>query len=125
MKRIISVALIILMSVQSFYKLGVITYFQLNREFIAKVLCINKEKPATMCHGQCFLKNKLDLAEKASDSPAPAHAGKEKIEFPTFIVCELSYNFQQVSYAVIRNTNYLQNSSSVSLAAPFHPPAIA
>jgi hypothetical protein len=113
------------MSIQSFYKLGVITYFQLNREFIAEVLCINKEKPATMCHGQCFLKKKLDLTEDAPKIPASAPTGKEKIEFPTFIVSELLYSLQPISQLGVNNTNYFRTSSPVMLGAPFHPPTVA
>jgi hypothetical protein len=111
------------MSVQSFYKLGVITYYQLNREFIGKALCINKAKPETMCHGQCFLKKKLDLGDEAPRTPAPG--GNNKIEFPTFIVSELTYDFQLASRFAIKNTNYLRTSSSVTLATPFHPPTAA
>lgn len=115
------------MSVQSFYKLGVVTYFQINREFIAEVLCINKEKPATMCKGQCFLKKRLNFGNQTPErsAPAPAPAGKEKIEFSTFLVCEFSYGFQQPSPSGIKNTNYLSSLSSKHSATPFRPPAAA
>jgi hypothetical protein len=110
------------MSGQSFYKLGVITYFQLNRKFIAEVLCINKKEPIAMCHGQCFLKKKLDLADPESSAPAPV--GKEKVEFPTFIVSEISFGFRTPPPAGANNTDYLITFSSVHLPAPFHPPTV-
>jgi hypothetical protein len=124
-KKIISIGLIMLMSVQSFYKLGVVTYFQINREFIAEVLCINKEKPATTCHGQCFLKKKLNFTDQATERSAPAPVGKEKVEFPTFIIYEFFYGFQQLSQAGLKNSNYLDSASAAHLAAPFRPPTVA
>lgn len=122
MKKVISIGLIILMSVQSFYKLGVITYFQLNRDYIAEVLCINKEKPITMCYGQCFLDKNLDLANDAPQSTVPV--GKEKIDIPVFITSENIYSFQLSSPAAELNTRYFFSSISVALAPPFHPPAV-
>jgi hypothetical protein len=110
------------MSAQSFYKLGVMTYFQINRDFIAEVLCINKEKPATSCNGQCFLKQKLQLADDAPEAPTPAPAGKQSIDFPTFIVSENYYGFQRVPLPVSQNTSYVGNTSSPHVRSQFHPP---
>ena len=124
MKRIISIGLIVLMSVQCFYKLGVITYFQLNRTYITQVLCVNKEKPMTMCYGQCFLKKNLNLAEDISRQHSTTSAGKEKIELPAFLVSETAYSFQIVPYLSISNSVYYFSSSSDHSRVPFHPPAL-
>lgn len=111
------------MSAQSFYKLGVITYFQLNREFIAEVLCINKEKPITMCEGQCFLKKNLQQADDVTQAPAPS--GKEKVDFPTFLVSESCYTFSHHSGSAPMNTLYIDTASTEHVVAPFHPPTVA
>jgi hypothetical protein len=34
---------------------GTIAYFNLNREYIAKVLCENRDKPKLNCNGKCYL----------------------------------------------------------------------
>jgi hypothetical protein len=122
MKRIISIGLIILMSVQSFFKLGVITYFQLNREYIAEVLCINKAEPITMCYGQCFLKKNLDLADHSPKSTAPV--AKDKVELPSFLISEMFYSLSEAGQLPINNTHYCSNYSTVKPEAPFHPPTI-
>ncbi len=44
--------------------------FELRRDYIYSVLCINKERPITVCGGHCFLTAQL---EKAA-----AHQQKEK-----------------------------------------------
>jgi hypothetical protein len=42
--------------------------FLLNQEFIAEVLCINKDKPMLNCDGQCFLATQLKKAEEKERS---------------------------------------------------------
>ena len=123
-KRIISIALILLMSLQCFYELGILTYFQLNRDYIAEVLCINKDKPAKMCHGQCFLTKSLDLAidEPSNESTTPPAI--QKAEFPVFIVSELQYALHEETTSQVRNARYLATISSKHTPTPFHPPGL-
>jgi hypothetical protein len=111
------------MSAQCFYKLGVIGYYQLNQDYIAEVLCINKEKPLSTCHGQCFLKQKLNLAEEKEKAPAPL--GKEKIEIIVFLVSQCHYLFKGVPERSILNSAYDQNYSSDHTRSTFHPPCFS
>jgi len=46
---------------------GTIAYFHLNREYIAKVLCENRQRPELKCNGQCFLAKKLKQQEDNKD----------------------------------------------------------
>jgi hypothetical protein len=111
------------MSLQCFFKLGVITYFHMNREYIAEVLCINKEEPITMCYGQCFLDKNLDLADDANSDDSTLPIGKLKIDFPVFIISESFYSFQKLLKSEQANSYYRAASSSAHHPAPFHPPA--
>ncbi|GJM28580.1 MAG: hypothetical protein DHS20C17_12150 [Cyclobacteriaceae bacterium] len=36
--------------------------YELRRDYISEVLCINREKPKTNCEGKCYLKKKLNQA---------------------------------------------------------------
>src|SRR5688500_9785475 len=54
-KKVIAIVFLLLLCTQYIFKLGIITYFEANREYIAEVLCVNKAEPITMCYGQCFL----------------------------------------------------------------------
>ncbi|MEL6558778.1 MAG: hypothetical protein AAFQ94_11380 [Bacteroidota bacterium] len=38
--------------------------FEIRKDYIAKVLCINKEKPITQCGGKCFLKRQLENTQQ-------------------------------------------------------------
>lgn len=123
MKRVIAIGLIFLLSAQCFYNLGLIAYYHLNKEYIAEVLCINKEKPVTMCYGQCFLQRNLDIPDEAESIPLPA--GKEKVEIPVFVGSECSYTFESPSRLSIPNSPYINGYSWMHSFVPFRPPAVA
>jgi hypothetical protein len=122
-KRFTSIALIFLLSLQCFYKLGVITYFQLNRQYIAEVLCINKEKPITMCYGRCFLDKNLEIADDTNDDGA-LPASKQLIDFPVFLVSESNYCLGLTIKPAKGHCRYITASSTKHSSAPFHPPAV-
>lgn len=46
---------------------GTIAYFQLNREYIAKVLCENRARPQLKCNGKCYLARKLKQQQQKQD----------------------------------------------------------
>jgi hypothetical protein len=123
-KKCIAIGLILIMSAQCFYKLGVITYFQLNRDYIAEVVCVNKEKPITMCYGQCFLDKSLDLADDHTTDDGTAPSGKQRIDFPVFLVIENAYTFASEANFEIAGSSYLAPLSTKHCAAPFHPPSV-
>jgi hypothetical protein len=109
-----------MLSIQCFYKLGVIGYFQLNQKYIAEVLCINKENPVSSCHGQCFLKRSLDLAEDSEQLPFPV--GKEKIELPNFLISESTFSFKPFAESVMMNSSYTNIYRFEYASTAFHPP---
>jgi len=122
--RIISIALILLMSLQCLYKLGVITYFQLNQDFIAEVLCVNKEKPDIMCHGQCFLDKNLEVADSQTPEDGTAPVGKQNIDFPVFIISESQCPLIDFMLCKLQEVDYDASISSEHTSVPFHPPAV-
>jgi hypothetical protein len=46
---------------------GTIAYFKLNRDYIAKVLCENRERPQMHCNGKCYLAKKLKQQQEKQD----------------------------------------------------------
>jgi hypothetical protein len=113
------------MSLQCLYKLGVITYFQLHRDYIAEVLCINKDKPAIKCHGHCFLNKNLEMAEDASSDQEPRPTGKENVDFPVFLISESNYCFVPVDNDGTANCLHLTRKYSEYSTLPFHPPTMS
>ena len=121
MKKLAAIAFIFLLSAQCIFKLTIITYFQANRAYIAEVLCVNKEKPMTMCMGQCFLDRNLSLVDDEIPKQAPTTT-KLSVEAPVFVATDFQVNLN-------RNPLEVENSSApqplynvYSQRAFFHPP---
>lgn len=121
-KRFLAIALIFLLSAQCIFKLGIITYFEANRDYIAEVLCINKEKPITMCYGRCFLDRNLFLADETpKQTPVKSTL---KMETPIFIGSSFDVNIASKSFIVEKHCSpqtLYKFSCDLSF---FHPPSI-
>jgi len=120
-KRLAAITFIFLLSAQCIFKLTIITYFQANRDYIAEVLCVNKERPMTMCMGQCFLDRNLSLADDDSPKQAPT-ATKLSVDAPVFVATNFHVDLN-------RNSLDIENSSApqslynfYSQWTFFHPP---
>ncbi len=64
-------------------KIGILIDFKINQDFIAEVLCINREKPMSTCNGKCYLSEQLKKAEEQEKQQAPA-SQKERLEVVHF-----------------------------------------
>lgn len=53
---------------QCFSQMGVLANYEINKTYIAKVLCVNRDKPAMHCDGKCYLKKKLQQDQQRKDS---------------------------------------------------------
>ena len=120
-KRILAITFILLLSAQTIFKIGIISFFQANRDYIATVLCVNKEKPITMCNGQCFLDRNLALADEERPEQAPTN-NKIQVETSVFIATDVTMDLTlqrlEIEPANAPQTLY-HFSSDVSI---FHPP---
>ncbi len=63
MMRLISICLLIVLALPGVSRLWIMADFNLNRETIAELFCINKEKPMTICYGSCYLGQQLREVE--------------------------------------------------------------
>ncbi len=87
MRRILSIALVLLISWQTLVKLGVFMWFLGNQSYIATTLCINRDKPEMHCNGKCVLMQRLKAVEEerreAQERPLRII---EKLELSHFLV---------------------------------------
>jgi len=100
----------------------IVIEYQVNKNYIAQVLCINKTKPQLQCNGKCHLAKELKKADQAEQKlPAPL---KEKFEVLYFCEALPAISFSQNSFAlpVIWQSFY----QSIFYTSPpfgiFHPP---
>ncbi len=65
--RIISVVILFAcMMAATFSDSFMIASFKFNQQYISKTLCINKDKPAMHCNGNCYLNRQLEKTEKSA-----------------------------------------------------------
>lgn len=81
LKKLISICLIFVVMLQSFSRLWIIVSFKANQEYIAKVLCINRDKPEMHCNGNCILMQRMRAADEHEKEQLPQKL-KEHEEAP-------------------------------------------
>jgi len=59
MSRFTALLLAGIICCQAFYNVGVLSYWAVNRTYIAANLCENVKRPEMHCNGKCYLKKKL------------------------------------------------------------------
>jgi hypothetical protein len=85
-KKFLSVILILLLGIQAFYSLSIYSVFLANRDYVAKVLCINRDRPELDCEGSCFLSKQLNEAEEKRQGDTL----QGSVEMPVFLVSGFS-----------------------------------
>lgn len=64
LKRSFCIFLALLIISSTLTRLFYFAGYELNKDYIAKVLCINLDKPQLHCNGKCYLSKKIAEAEK-------------------------------------------------------------
>ncbi|MDN5211019.1 hypothetical protein QQ020_03130 [Fulvivirgaceae bacterium BMA12] len=99
--------------------------FNLRRDYIARVLCINRETTAmTVCGGQCYLSDQL---AKTQQQEKEATTTNQKIEIPVFnqFMTELEFSiFLRIATEDYTIPDFLLLPSG-HIADIFHPPQLA
>jgi hypothetical protein len=122
MKFISVTILLICLLAATFSQWILITCFDLNENFIARELCINKNNLASHCNGHCFLNKELNKEEKSGN---PLSTSKEKFEIQLFCI-DSQNNINVISSFVTTSRSVSQNFKKQEfLKVPFHPPCVA
>src|SRR5690242_12347933 len=123
MKFISVTILLICLISATFSQWLLIACFDLNKNYIAKELCVNKNNPSAHCNGHCYLNKELNNEEKSSN---PLNNSlKEKFEIQLFCI-DAPANINVISSLVITTHSYLQNFTAQEfLHDAFHPPRMA
>lgn len=93
--------------------------YELNKDYIATVLCENKAKPKLQCNGKCYLAKKIKEADKSEQKPERT-ISKQSF-FDNFLITTFrfkSYIRQTPAYLPAKTSIYF----SLSANAIFHPP---
>lgn len=123
-RSLISSFLLVLMLFSQFYNSAVWIKYELNVEEITELFCINKEKPALMCNGKCYVKGELIDIDIFPEATEPVTA-----EF-SYLPALKIYVFNETVNVSIELSDYLESNQSTYsitwesaiLEPPFIPP---
>ena len=98
--------------------------FSLRREYIAEVLCINKEELITVCGGKCYLTDQLEQANEQQEKETTT-SQKFKVFFFNLHLTRLHFRSPEPGF--IPNAMWWEDLTFLSsyLADIFRPPRVA
>ncbi len=70
LRRIISILVLFAILVFNFSKLILLGDYELNKQQITELYCVNKDKPMLHCCGKCMLKKKFAQDDEHKNTPA-------------------------------------------------------
>ncbi|WP_188462479.1 hypothetical protein [Marivirga lumbricoides] len=119
MRKTITISLLVLFLSNVFMFTIIRFNYEVNKEIITELFCINKEKPMTMCYGKCYLKDQLQKTkeEKEKKSSQTVETFQALTSFSVFIPVERIFEEVTTNFSVYSNQYIFLNSTSV-----FHPP---
>ena len=95
--------MIIVVMLPGLTKMGILIDFKINQDFIAKVLCIDREKPMSTCNGKCYLSEQLKKAEEQEEKQAPT-SKKERLEV-VYYYAKSSFDFPLDAHCIVSKLN--------------------
>ena len=69
MRKTFAIGMIVIMMLPGLQQLGIFIDFKVHQDFIAKMFCINKDEPITICQGKCYLFAKLNQENERQQAP--------------------------------------------------------
>jgi len=86
MKRLVSIALFVIISFNSIVSIGLVSHYYFNQAYYANVLCENKANKSLKCNGKCHLKKELDAIDKSTQNSEVPHSVSFKFESLNYIL---------------------------------------
>ena len=126
MKKLLSIGLVSLILLQSFSKVWIILSFKVNQDYIARVLCINRDKPGQACNGKCYLMKQMKAQEEQEKKQLPQKLRDQKevtfcFDFPLWqitVPADRPAGGKSPAYILHRHDNPV-------VGGIFHPPGSA
>lgn len=108
MQKLLVILIFLSLGFHSLMKVGMIAWYEVNKDYVTEVLCINKDKPQLQCKGKCYLKkqlNKIDNTTNTDNTKAPAP--NERLQPLEFITSQVTqFNTQTIHTTPINHTAY-------------------
>ncbi|MDP4283180.1 MAG: hypothetical protein Q8891_02060 [Bacteroidota bacterium] len=121
MKQAIAILLIITVGAQTFSKWIIEFNFEINREYIAKNLCINRNNPKIGCNGKCCLKKRL-TADEDQQQPAGKDSIQKNLQLDFFLHKPLQIDLSIAREIILHYSLYRFSNSQEFIQSIFEPP---
>lgn len=127
LKKTVAILLLACLLCQCSVQLGILAWYNLNRSYVAAVLCENKSKPELNCCGKCYLRKQMKKTEEGTQEPGKGAPSRSvRLEIPEFIVAEA---FQLPVALPVADIVYPPAATPQLIFRPagdtFHPPSRA
>ncbi|MHA8052623.1 hypothetical protein [Aquirufa sp. Wall-65K1] len=122
MNRFLAILLLIALQLPLMSQWASVAYYQVNRNYIAKNLCENRDKPKLNCNGQCYLAKKLKAAEDKEQKTNSERLEKmPEIQLACEQVPMLAFHPSLIDFS---EDHFVQDQmlAQSSIHLPFHPP---
>lgn len=100
--------------------------FELRRDYIAKNLCVNRDKPELKCDGKCYLAKRLAMAHEKEQQEAERNfifQLCETLADPTRPDLSFIPEIYHVNFSGVQETPYLPHlTGRMAIADIFRPP---
>lgn len=96
--------------------------FEIRKEFIQKVLCINKKKPITVCGGHCFITKEFQNALDHSGTEELNSVVQFDLVYPIPSASNLLENLQKEGFIVEHFIAAKSGEESNFTSSSFKPP---
>jgi len=108
---------------QNFSKLIIVANFEMNKEYIAKNLCVQKDVKDNCCQGSCHLKTELEADENTKELPGTPTL-KDNLETSLYHQNLLCLGLQSPGLIFDNFTPYKQVKLFAYHPSVFHPPLV-
>ena len=123
MKKLVAILIIIGVLLQSLSTVVIVAQYMANKDYIAKNLCENRDKPQMHCDGKCCLKKKL-AKEAKQNAPTPRNQKNQQVV--TLFFSENKLNFKPNAIFATAKTYFSYNELATAYFhhSVFHPPTV-
>ncbi len=114
------------LTVQCMAQVAVLGLFELNKEYIAKNLCENIDKPQLSCCGKCYLGKQLSKTEDEGKPSGNTPVKTVKSEVPPCVIPEpagATVSSPDLKDSAPRNPVHRRLHARLFATSIFHPPA--
>jgi len=96
--------------------------FEMNRGYIVKELCINRDKPQLHCNGNCYLMRKLKQAQEKEQKQEHQF---QKVQLLQQAIFNIPFIFRQYSFkAILQCIPYTTGMPVAITSTIFQPPRV-